>query len=184
MHEIPLFCSNVVLHKRIGTVAQQDSTGLGVKLEKMCWGSWTPHKVKFAVSGCPRNCAEASIKDLGVVCVEAGYDLMVGGNGGVELRGTDLLTRVAGEEEVLEYAGAFMQLYREEAHYLERTAPWIARVGIEHVKAKLVGDPDGRRALHARFLYSQKFAQSDPWAQRAAGEEAAQFAALPAKVDA
>src|SRR3978361_2467586 len=64
---------------RFGT---QDSTGLGVKLEKMCWGSWTPHKVKFAVSGCPRNCAEATIKDMGVVCVEAGYDILVGGNGG------------------------------------------------------------------------------------------------------
>ncbi len=107
---------------RFGT---QDSTGLGVKLEKMCWGSWTPHKVKFAVSGCPRNCAEATIKDMGVVCVEAGYDILVGGNGGIDVRVTDPLVRVATEDEVMEYAGAFMQLYREEAHYLERTAPWI-----------------------------------------------------------
>ena len=122
---------------RFGT---QDSTGLGVKLEKMCWGSWTPHKVKFAVSGCPRNCAEATIKDMGVVCVEAGYDILVGGNGGIEVRVTDPLVRVATEAEVLEYAGAFMQLYREEAHYLERTAPWIARVGIDYVKKRLVED--------------------------------------------
>ena len=122
---------------RFGT---QDSTGLGVKLEKMCWGSWTPHKVKFAVSGCPRNCAEATIKDLGVVCVEAGYDILVGGNGGIEVRVTDPLVRVATEDEVLEYAGAFMQLYREEAHYLERTAPWVARVGIDYVKKRLVED--------------------------------------------
>ncbi len=95
----------------------------------MCWGSWTPHKVKLAVSGCPRNCAEATIKDLGVVCVEAGYDIVVGGNGGIEVRVTDHLVRVATEAEVLEYVGAFLQLYREEARYLERTAPWVARAG-------------------------------------------------------
>ena len=83
---------------RFGT---QDSTGLGVKLEKMCWGSWTPHKVKLAVSGCPRNCAEATIKDVGVVCVDAGYDIVVGGNGGIEVRVTDHLARVASEAEVL-----------------------------------------------------------------------------------
>jgi nitrite reductase (NADH) large subunit len=161
---------------RFGT---QDSTGLGVKLEKMCWGSWTPHKVKFAVSGCPRNCAEASIKDMGVVCVEAGYDILVGGNGGVDVRVTDHLVRVASEAEVLEYAGAFMQLYREEAHYLERTAPWIARVGIEYVRQRLVDDAEGRVALHARFLYSQRFAQVDPWTERALGVDAHEFKPLP-----
>jgi nitrite reductase (NADH) large subunit len=162
---------------RFGT---QDSTGLGIKLEKMCWASWTPHKVKFAVSGCPRNCAEATIKDMGVVCVEAGYDILVGGNGGVEVRVTDPLVRVATEAEVMEYAGAYMQLYREEAHYLERTAPWIARVGIEYVKQRLVEDPEGRLALHARFLYSQTFVQTDPWAERANGADAHEFARLPA----
>jgi nitrite reductase (NADH) large subunit len=161
---------------RFGT---QDSTGLGVKLEKMCWGSWTPHKVKFAVSGCPRNCAEATIKDMGVVCVEAGYDILVGGNGGIDVRVTDPLVRVATEAEVLEYAGAFMQLYREEAYYLERTAPWIARVGIDHVKKRLVDDSDGRTALHERFLYSQIFAQIDPWTERAMGTDAHEFAPLP-----
>ena len=166
---------------RFGT---QDSTGLGIKLEKMCWGSWTPHKVKFAVSGCPRNCAEATIKDLGVVCVEAGYDILVGGNGGIDVRVTDPLVRVATEEDVLEYTGAFMQLYREEAHYLERTAPWIARVGIATVKKRLVDDAEGRRALNARFLYSQKFAQDDPWAARAGGLDAQEFTKLPELADA
>ncbi|HEY4343324.1 MAG TPA: nitrite reductase large subunit NirB [Parvibaculum sp.] len=164
---------------RFGT---QDSTGLGIKLEKMCWGSWTPHKVKFAVSGCPRNCAEATIKDMGVVCVEAGYDILVGGNGGIDVRVTDPLTRAATEEDVMEYAGAFMQLYREEAHYFERTAPWIARVGIDHVKKRLVSDDEGRRALCARFLYSQRFAQADPWAERAGGSDAHEFARLPEMV--
>jgi nitrite reductase (NADH) large subunit len=150
---------------RFGT---QDSTGLGVKLERMTWGTWTPHKVKLAVSGCPRNCAEATIKDLGVVCVDSGYELHVGGNGGLHVRACDLLVKVATEEEVLEYTGAFMQLYREEARYLERTAPWVERVGLDHIKQALVEDPEGRKALHARFLFSQSFSQDDPWADRAA----------------
>jgi nitrite reductase (NADH) large subunit len=166
---------------RFGT---QDSTGLGIKLEKLCWGSYTPHKVKFAVSGCPRNCAEATIKDMGVVCVEAGYDILIGGNGGVDVRVTDPLVRVSSEEEVLEYAGAFMQLYREEAHYLERTAPWIARVGVAYVKKRLVENPEGRRVLNARFIYSQKFAQDDPWAERAAGMDSHEFTKLPELADA
>ena len=160
---------------RFGT---QDSTGLGVKIEKMCWGSWTPHKVKLAVSGCPRNCAEATIKDIGVVCVEAGYDVVVGGNGGIEVRVTDHLVRVATEDEVLEHVGAFLQLYREEARYLERTAPWVARKGIDYVRTRVVADADGRRALQARFLEAQHCMQSDPWAQRAAGAETHEFRIL------
>jgi nitrite reductase (NADH) large subunit len=161
---------------RFGT---QDSTGLGVKIEKMCWGSWTPHKVKLAVSGCPRNCAEATIKDIGVVCVEAGYDIVVGGNGGVEVRVTDHLVRVATEAEVLEHVGAFLQLYREEARYLERTAPWVARTGIDMIKKRIVEDGENRRRLHERFLYSQLFAQIDPWAERAERKvEAHEFAPM------
>jgi nitrite reductase (NADH) large subunit len=160
---------------RFGT---QDSTGLGVKIEKMCWGSWTPHKVKLAVSGCPRNCAEATIKDIGVVCVEAGYDVVVGGNGGVEVRVTDQLARLATEAEVLEHVGSFLQLYREEARYLERTAPWVARVGIDYVRRRIVDDHEGRRALHQRFLFSQRFVQIDPWAQRAGGAEAHEYRVL------
>jgi nitrite reductase (NADH) large subunit len=97
----------------------------------------------------------------------------------VEVRVTDPLVRVATEEEVLEYAGAFMQLYREEAHYLERTAPWIARVGIDYVKQRLVEDGEGRAALNARFLYSQRFAQIDPWTERAMGADAHEFKPLP-----
>jgi nitrite reductase (NADH) large subunit len=151
---------------RFGT---QDSTGMGVKLEKMTWGSWHPHKVKLAVSGCPRNCAEATIKDFGVVAVDSGWELSVGGNGGIHVRATDKLCKVETEAEVLEYCGAFLQLYREEARYLERTAPWVERVGIDYVKAKVVEDAEGRRALHERFLYSQQFMQDDPWAERAAG---------------
>jgi nitrite reductase (NADH) large subunit len=149
---------------RFGT---QDSTGLGIKLEKATWGSWTPHKFKMAVSGCPRNCAEATIKDFGVVCVEGGFDLVVGGNGGITLRGTDPLARVGTEAEAIEYCLAFMQFYREEAHYLERTAPWIERVGIAHVRRRVVEDAAGRKALQERFLEAQAVLQRDPWSERA-----------------
>ena len=160
---------------RFGT---QDSTDLGVKLEKLTWGSWMPHKFKMAVSGCPRNCAEATIKDFGVVCVDSGYELHVGGNGGIKVRVTDLLCKVANEDEVMEHCAAFIQLYREEAHYLERTAPWVERVGLNYVKQRVVEDADNRRALHQRFLYSQRFAQVDPWKARAEGAQAHEFTTL------
>jgi nitrite reductase (NADH) large subunit len=151
---------------RFGT---QDSTGLGVRVERMTWGSWMPHKFKIAVSGCPRNCAEATIKDFGIVCVDSGYELHVGGNGGMKVRVTDLLCKVATEQEALDYCAAFIQLYREEARYLDRTAPWIERVGLAYIQQRIVEDEVGREALRARFLYSQSFSQDDPWAERAAG---------------
>lgn len=154
---------------RFGT---QDSTGLGVRLEQMTWGSWMPHKFKIAVSGCPRNCAEATIKDFGVVCVDSGYELHVGGNGGMKVRATDLLCKVESEAEAMEVCAAFIQLYREQAWYLERTAPWIERVGLHHVKSALFDDPAAVATLAARFRYSQTFMQDDPWAKRAAGEDA------------
>ena len=160
---------------RFGT---QDSTGLGIKVEKMTWGTWTPHKFKIAVSGCPRNCAEATIKDFGVVCVDSGFEIHVGGNGGVKVRVTDFLCKVATEAEVLEYCGAFMQAYREDAHYLERTAPWIERVGLAYVKQRVVDDAQGRANLYARFLESQRYSQDDPWKERAHGKDAQEYAPL------
>ncbi|MEG3082276.1 nitrite reductase large subunit NirB [Sphingomonas sp. PB2P12] len=160
---------------RFGT---QDSTGLGVKVERMTWGSWMPHKFKIAVSGCPRNCAEATIKDFGVVCVDSGYELSVGGNGGIKVRATDFLCKVATEEEAMQYCAAFIQLYREEARYLERTAPWIERIGVEYIRERIADDAEGRDALAARFLFSQQFTQDDPWAARAAGEHREQHAPM------
>ena len=156
---------------RMGT---QDSTGLGIKLEELTWGSWMPHKYKLAVSGCPRNCAEATIKDFGVVCVDSGYELHIGGNGGIKVRVTDFLTKVETEEEVLEWCGAFSQLYREDAHYLERTAPWVERVGLQKIKDALE-DENRRKALHERFLISQKPAQIDPWKAYAEGRDDHKF---------
>ncbi len=161
---------------RFGT---QFSMSMGVKLEQITWGSWMPHKFKMAVSGCPRNCAEATIKDFGVVAVESGWELHVGGNGGVKVRATDLLCKVSSEEEVIDHCLAFIQLYREEAHYLERTAPWIERVGLSYVKQQIVENPDRRKQLRDAFLESQKYMQKDPWKERASeGVEQHEFIAI------
>ncbi|MGL4321059.1 MAG: nitrite reductase large subunit NirB, partial [Paracoccaceae bacterium] len=100
---------------RFGT---QDSTGLGIKLEKLLWGSWTPAKVKLGVSGCPRNCAEATCKDIGVVCVDSGYEISVAGAAGMDVKETEFLLKAETEAEVMEIIAAFVQLYRENARYL------------------------------------------------------------------
>jgi nitrite reductase (NADH) large subunit len=157
---------------RFGT---QDSTGLGVTLEQRSWGSWMPHKFKMAVSGCPRNCAEATIKDFGVICVDSGYELHIGGNGGIHVRVTDFLCKVATETEAIEYSEAFVQYYREDARYLERTAPWVKRVGIDVIKARIVDDDAQRSALAERFRFSQQFFQTDPWEERVRGKDADEF---------
>ncbi|MEM8631830.1 MAG: nitrite reductase large subunit NirB [Pseudomonadota bacterium] len=150
-------------HCRFGT---QDSTGLGVKLEKMLWGSWTPHKVKMAVSGCPRNCAEATCKDVGIVCVDSGYEIGVGGAAGMDLKEIQPLAKVATEEEAIEMVIAFVQLYRENAKYLDRPYKWIAKVGMDWVTER-VADPEERARLVAAFALSQSIYQKDPWAERA-----------------
>jgi nitrite reductase (NADH) large subunit len=131
--------------------------------------------VKLAVSGCPRNCAEATCKDIGVICVDSGYEIHVGGAAGLHIKGTEILTKVASEEEAVEYIAATLQLYREEAHYLERVYKWMARVGLDTLKQRIAEDEEGRRALFARFVDSQRSAQEDPWAERAAGVNAAAF---------
>ncbi|MEM9392351.1 MAG: nitrite reductase large subunit NirB [Pseudomonadota bacterium] len=154
-------------HCRFGT---QDSTGLGIKIEKKLWGSWTPHKVKLAVSGCPRNCAEATCKDIGVVCVDSGYQVGVAGAAGMDVKETERLADVATEEEALDYITAFMQLYRENAKYLDRPYKWVAKVGLDWVKEQ-VFDETTRNGLIERFELSQSIYQKDPWAEEAQKSE-------------
>jgi nitrite reductase (NADH) large subunit len=149
---------------RFGT---QDSTGLGVKIEKFMWGSWTPAKVKLAVSGCPRNCAEATCKDVGVICVDSGYEIHFAGAAGLHIKGTEFLAKVATEDETLEVIAAVTQLYREQGWYLERMYKWCDRVGLDAIRSQVVEDVSNRKALFDRFAYSQQFSQSDPWAERA-----------------
>ena len=102
------------------------------------------------------------------------------GYGGIKVRTTDLLCKVESEQQVLEYCGAFIQLYREQAHYLERTAPWVERVGLNHIKQQMLEDADNRKALAARFRHSQTYAQIDPWKARAEGDQAHEF--MPLKI--
>ncbi|MEO5339911.1 MAG: nitrite reductase large subunit NirB [Magnetococcus sp. MYC-9] len=158
---------------RFGT---QDSEKMGVKLEQLLWNSWTPHKVKLAVSGCPRNCAEATIKDIGVIAVDSGWEIHVGGNGGIKVRVTDLLVKVATMEEVCEWSAAFMQMYRREARYLERTAPWVERVGIDAIRAHLGND--GRRRALAESFHTAHAGLEDPWQARSLAPAAKRFAPL------
>ncbi|MBL4811060.1 MAG: NAD(P)/FAD-dependent oxidoreductase [Rhodobacteraceae bacterium] len=162
-------------HCRFGT---QDSTGLGIKLEKMLWGSWTPHKVKLGVSGCPRNCAEATCKDLGIICVDSGFEIGVGGAAGMDLKKIEPLAKVATEDEAIELTAAFVQLYRENAKYLDRPYKWIDKVGIDWVRARVVDDLAERKALVERFEISQSVYRKDPWAAHAAGAEAERYAPL------
>lgn len=149
-------------HCRFGT---QRSMEMGVKLEKMLFGMWSPHKVKLAVSGCPRNCAEAGIKDVGVIGLESGYELYVAGNGGIKTEVAQFLCKVKNDTEVMEYSGAFLQLYREEGFYLERTVHYVERVGLEYVKSKVVEDAVNRKSLYERLLFALQD-YTDPWLER------------------
>lgn len=147
---------------RFGT---QNSTQMGIDIEKAFDHMWAPHKVKFAVSGCPRNCAEAGIKDVGVIGVDSGWEIYVAGNGGIKTEAAQFLCKVKTTQEVLEYSGAFIQIYREEARYLDRTVHWVERVGLEYVKKRVLEDSEGRKAAYERLLYALQ-GSVDPWAER------------------
>jgi nitrite reductase (NADH) large subunit len=118
----------------------------------------------MAVSGCPRNCAESGIKDVGVIGVDSGWEIYVAGNGGIKTEVAQFLCKVATQPEVIEYAGAFLQLYREEARYLDRTVHWVQRVGLDYVKQRVVEDGANRKALYERLLFALQ-GEPDPWAE-------------------
>ncbi|MBZ9695028.1 nitrite reductase large subunit NirB [Mesorhizobium sp. CO1-1-9] len=157
---------------RFGT---QDSTGLGIRIEKFMWGSWTPAKVKMAVSGCPRNCAEATCKDVGVICVDSGYEIHFAGAAGLDIKGTEVLGLVRTEDEALEHIVALTQMYREQGRYLERIYKWAKRIGIAEIKRQIMDDGEKREAYYDRFVFSQKFAQVDPWSERVSGKDKHEF---------
>ena len=162
-------------HCRFGTQLSMD---MGVRLEKMLFGMYAPHKVKLAVSGCPRNCAEAGIKDVGVIGVESGWEIYIAGNGGIKTEVAEFLCKLKTDDEVKEYSGAFIQLYREEGWYLERTVHYVQRVGMDYIKTRILQDPAGRLALYERLLFALKDAP-DPWKDfEAAGVDLKQFEAI------
>lgn len=146
-------------HCRFGT---QHSMDTGIQLEKMLFDMYAPHKVKLAVSGCPRNCAESGIKDVGIIGVDSGFEIYIGGNGGIKTEVAQFLCKVTTNEEVKEFSGAFLQLYREGGWYLERTSHYLERVGMAHIKSHILEDTEGRKALYERLLDSLRDAR-DPW---------------------
>ncbi len=162
---------------RFGT---QDSTHLGVRIERFMWGSWTPAKVKMGVSGCPRNCAEATCKDVGVVCVDSGYEIHFAGAAGLDIKGTEVLGLVKTEDEALEVIVALVQMYREQARYLERIYKWAKRVGTDEIRRQILDDGEKRKAYYDRFVHSQKFAQVDPWSERVSGKDKHEFKPMAA----
>lgn len=149
-----LFC-------RFGT---QDSIAMGIKIEKKFERLWMPAKFKMAVNGCPRNCAESGTKDLGIVGNEGGWEIYAGGNGGIKLRGADLLCKVKTDEELMEIVGAFIQFYRETGKYGERTSEWVERIGLDEIKRAVVDDPENRKALNERVEIALQ-QTADPWKQ-------------------
>ncbi|MBC7624405.1 MAG: NAD(P)/FAD-dependent oxidoreductase [Aeromicrobium sp.] len=144
---------------RFGT---QDSTGMSQELERALWRMQAPHKVKLAVSGCPRNCAESGIKDVGVIGVDSGWEIYVAGNGGIKTEVAQFFCKVKTHEEVLEYSGAFLQLYREEGWYLERTVHFVSRVGLDYCKKQVLDDTANRKALWERLQFALD-GEPDPW---------------------
>ena len=164
---------------RFGT---QDSTQMGKELERALWRMYAPHKVKLAVSGCPRNCAESGIKDVGVIGVDSGWEIYVAGNGGIKTEVAQFLCKLKSSAEVLEYSGAFLQLYREEGWYLERTVHYVGRVGLDYVKKKILDDASGRKALWERLQFSLD-GEPDPWFEHdKAGIDMRQFEPVGATV--
>ncbi|HDD3991071.1 TPA: nitrite reductase large subunit NirB [Staphylococcus aureus] len=144
---------------RFGT---QYTTRLGIRLEKTFEYIDTPHKFKMGVSGCPRSCVESGVKDFGIISVENGFQIYIGGNGGTEVEKAEFLTTVETEDEVIKLCGALMQYYRETGIYAERTAPWLRRLGFENVKEVLL-NPERQNELFERIMDAKKAVETEPW---------------------
>lgn len=153
-----------------------DSTQLGIDIETRYQGLESPAKLKLAVTGCPRNCAEALCKDFGVVAVGDGrWEIYVGGAAGAHIRKGDLLATAESPDEVIRLCGIFIQYYREQAKWLERTYAWVPRVGIEELRAILVEDRDGLVAGLQERIDDAVAGYVDPWLDREQPKSPAQF---------
>jgi nitrite reductase (NADH) large subunit len=153
-----------------------DSTGLGIQIEKRFQGIEFPHKLKMATTGCPRNCSEATTKDIGAVAIEGGkWEIVVGGAAGSKVRKADLLVTVDSHEDALKYIGRFMQYYREHAKYLERTYDFVERVGIEKVRRVVVDDEEGIAARLDAEIQAAVDAFVDPWQEAVTPVHPSQF---------
>jgi nitrite reductase (NADH) large subunit len=160
---------------RFGT---QDSTSAGIEMERRFENLFTPHKVKMGAVGCPRNCAEATVKDIGLIGVEGGWQVVVGGAAGKSVRKADLLTTVETTAQALEASELFFQYYREHANYLERTYDFVERLGIEKVRKETVYAPDATREALLDRLRKSKARSRDAWQEGAEPKTPAQFIPL------
>jgi nitrite reductase (NADH) large subunit len=156
-----------------------DSMGLAKKIEARFRGIDSPGKLKLATAGCPRNCSEAMVKDVGAVAIgEDRWEIYVGGAAGSHIRKGDVLCTVTGEDEVVRITGRFMQWYRENAKFKERTHTFIERVGIERARAVVVEDSDGIATALDAAMAASAAAVRDPWKERAAPKTENQFASV------
>jgi nitrite reductase (NADH) large subunit len=156
-----------------------DSISLALKIEKEFQGFDSPHKMKLATAGCPRNCSEAMVKDLGAVAVEGGkWEIYIGGAAGSSVRKGDVLCTVDSHEEVLLYMGRFIQYYRENAKYLERTHGFVQRLGIEKIRAVVMEDSEGIVERLDRAIAASKAAYKDPWKEAWTAPVENQFSTL------
>jgi nitrite reductase (NADH) large subunit len=153
-----------------------DSIALGIKIEKRFQGIEAPHKMKLAAAGCPRNCSEATTKDLGAVAIEGGkWEIYIGGAAGSQVRKGDLLVTVDTHDEVLMFMGRFMQYYRENAKYLERTYDFVGRIGIEELRRILVDDAEGICERLDQDIHAAVDAYLDPWQEAVRPVHPSQF---------
>ena len=143
-----------------------DSTSLAIRIETYLKGIDSPGKLKMATAGCPRNCSEAMVKDVGLVAVEGGrWEIYIGGAAGAHVRKGDVLCTVDSEDNVMKYLGRFVQYYRENAKYLERTYGFVERVGISKIRAIVVDDSEGIGNQLEENLKRSAAAYRDPWKQ-------------------
>jgi nitrite reductase (NADH) large subunit len=156
-----------------------DSIALALKIEAEFQGFDSPHKMKLATAGCPRNCSEAMVKDVGAVAVEGGkWEIYVGGAGGSTVRKGDILCVVDSHEDVLKYMGRFIQYYRENAKYLERTYAFVLRLGIDKIRAVVMEDSEGIAERLDREVAESKAAYKDPWREAYMAPSKDRFATL------
>jgi len=153
----------------------QDSTSAGIELERRLENLYTPHKVKMGAVGCPRNCAEATVKDIGLVGQEGSWQVVVGGAAGKKVRKADLLITVGTTAEALEAAEVFFQYYRENANYLERSYDFVERLGIEKVRKETAYATDAAKSALLDRLRKSKALARDAWLERDVPKVATQF---------
>ncbi|MFZ0121732.1 MAG: nitrite reductase large subunit NirB [Pseudonocardiaceae bacterium] len=153
-----------------------DSTQLGIDIEQRYNGLESPAKMKLAVSGCPRNCAESYVKDVGIVAVEGGrWEIYIGGAAGATVRKGDLLATVDNRDEAVTITGRFIQYYRENAKWLERSYDFVPRIGLAELRAIVVEDRDGIAGRLDEAMQHSVDAYRDPWQEHRQPATAGQF---------